>query len=174
MQGEKGLLIDPSLARDPAAFRRHRLEARNRVFIGVLRVYGLTGTELERPRCNEGTMSALGSQVHFDTAFSFVVKRGMAEQVWIECPFELAVDPGEEVPVEGGGHALRVIISWNEDIQGLLQVGTDQEDGIPSEKRPRRAQKRLSFQAGEVADGRTWKKSRAGPASKGSLICAGS
>ena len=65
--------------------------------------------------------------MHFHAAEFGAVNGAVAELVEVEVGTELAVDPPEQIRVELGGHALRIVIGGLEGGPVLGQVGPEQE-----------------------------------------------
>src|SRR5271165_5950369 len=116
MQGEKASRVDEGSKDPPSSVPRQVAEASDGVFVGTFRMDGLTRAELEAIGRNRYAMGAPSLQMHLDPAFGFVVNRPMLEKVRCEGSAKFPVDARENVEIESGRNALRVIIGGDQNI----------------------------------------------------------
>uniref|UniRef100_A0A0N4Z3F5 DUF4157 domain-containing protein n=1 Tax=Parastrongyloides trichosuri TaxID=131310 RepID=A0A0N4Z3F5_PARTI len=86
---------------------------------------------------------AQGLQVHLHARLGLVPDRPMGEGVQIEVRPQVAVGPRQHVQVEAGGHALRVVIGWDQDRRLLDQIDAQNEQGVRPQHLARVAQQGL-------------------------------
>src|SRR5207244_12398263 len=67
------------------------------------------------------------SQMHFDAAVRVIPARLVAEAGQVEIGTELAVDACEQIQIECRGDACRIVISEKLQLDGFLQIGTEQQ-----------------------------------------------
>ena len=79
----------------------------------------------------------------------------MREAIEVEGAVQLAVDPFQQVEIEGGGYAGRVVIGCLQPLPGFLEIDADQQPAAGPELPPKTRQKGLRFDGVEVADGGT-------------------
>src|SRR5262245_6723179 len=89
-----------------------RLQQRVVVLVRVLRVnrLPLVEGELDSESVDPDALGDAADEVHLDAAVRLVVEGAVIERCEIEVAAELAVDPSEEVAIEGGGDAEGVIV----------------------------------------------------------------
>src|SRR6266571_3144379 len=81
---------------------------------------------MELPAGDCGGLVGPALDVEFDAALLFVVEGDVREAVDLEIAAEFAVDPLDQVEVEGGVGAGAVVVGGVEDLGFLLQVDADQ------------------------------------------------
>ena len=84
-----------------------------------------------------------------------VPHREVVEPVEVEVRVELAVDHGQHVLVERGGHASAVVVGGDQPIDRLHKVGAEQERIARGHRVLGRAKERHSCGRLEIADRRT-------------------
>jgi hypothetical protein len=75
-----------------------------------------------RTRC-----ARAADEVHLDAAERLVVERAMAKRGEVEVAAELAVDARQEIEVERGGDAERIVVRRLEDVAALAQIGAEEQ-----------------------------------------------
>src|SRR5208337_3644369 len=68
-----------------------------------------------------------GSQVHLDAAGLGIEARLVLECVKDEVGIEFAVHSRQQVSIEGGGDPERIIVSADQSIHGLFEIGAQQQ-----------------------------------------------
>src|ERR1700724_3738259 len=111
MHAEEISGIPPNAARHPPRRAGKILKLANRIFVRVLGLDGLAAEEPEPAAPDACRLVFDTDKVHFDSAFAGVVDCFVTEAIESEGAVELAVDPRQEIEVEGGGHAILVIVS---------------------------------------------------------------
>ena len=106
--------------------------------------------EVERP--DRDPAGAPGTQAHLDPLVLRVEERHVLEQVGREVGVELAVEHVQDVAVELGGHAVRVVVGRLQRVDVLDQVGAEQEVVAGGEEPGERAQEAPAGAGREVAD----------------------
>src|SRR2546422_7830031 len=101
--------------------------------------------------------------MHFDARFDRVPDRAVLEGVDVEVRVELAVHANEQVPVEGGGHAERVVISEQQVALRFHQVSANQKRLARLERTANRPQKLVGARRIEVADVRSEEQDERSP-----------
>ena len=92
--------------------------------------------------------------IHLDPAGIRVPHRVMREAGKIEVAVKFAIDANQQIEIEGGGDALRIVIGGNENPLALLQIDAEQE-GAAGPEQPRGLGKEAPrLRMGEIADGR--------------------
>src|SRR5512134_2915525 len=157
MDAEQPVRVRPALARRKARSRAEALEFPDRVLVGVLRVYRLALAEADAAPADPDLLRFHAFQVHLDAAARRVVEGAVAERRQVEIGAELAIDASEEVQIESGGDAARVVVGGVEPRRVLLEIDPDQEAPSPAQLYPGARQKRGGFGRGQIADGRTRK-----------------
>ena len=106
------------------------------------------------------TLPLQADQIHLDPLRYGIIRRVMGESVQIEIRAQFAIGAGQQIFVEGGGHAGRIVISGMQQGRVLHQVNADQEAAAaqhlahPAEQSHRRV-------GTEIADGAAGEKSGA-------------
>ena len=78
-------------------------------------------------RGDRGRLRGAAHQVHLDPLFVAVPRRAVSEGVEIERAAKFAVDPDEQVLVECGGHAERIIVGELQLALGLDEIRAEQQ-----------------------------------------------
>ena len=73
-------------------------------------MYRLTFRQSEGVAGYRDRLVAQTDEMHLDASRRFVIERVMAVRGHVEVAAELAVDPGQQVQIESGGDALRVVV----------------------------------------------------------------
>jgi hypothetical protein len=94
-----------------------------------------------------------GDQVHLDPAALLVPPRLVAEGLDVEVAVELAVDAGQHVAIEGGGHAGGVVVRGQEHRHRLDQVGGQEQHVARAQAGADVGEELVGGLAIEVADG---------------------
>src|SRR5947209_862250 len=99
------------------------------VLVRVLRVHALARAEVdcEAERTDVDRLRARAFEVHLDSAPLRVVERDVAEGAQGEVRMKLSVDAREEIEVEGGGDAERVVVRGFENRGVFLEVCAEQK-----------------------------------------------
>src|ERR1044072_3108537 len=82
----------------------------------------------EVERADGDRLSLAAGDVHFYPSELLVIDGSMRELLYVELASKLAVDPHEQVQVEGRSHAERVIVSRQQYVSRFLQVGPNQQN----------------------------------------------
>ena len=93
--------------------------------------------------------------MHLDAGFLSVPDRAMREAVHVEIAAQFPVHPHEQVAIERGGHAQRVVVGQQQLGLRLHEIGAEQQRVAGSEDRADAAQKRVGARRIEVADVRS-------------------
>ena len=91
-------------------------------------------------------------EVHLDPALVAVPDRLMIERCEVELAAEFVVDPLEEVLVEGGGHAERIVVGEQQVALRFDEVGAEQEKVALGERRANAIEELRGRWRIEVAD----------------------
>ena len=65
--------------------------------------------------------------MHFNPAFPFVIARDMLKGAQIEIRSQLAIHAAQQVEIKGSRDAGRIVISRNQTLAGLNQIGAQQQ-----------------------------------------------
>src|SRR5690348_3892756 len=133
MDAEELGLVGPAARRTIAGANRELAEAGNTVFAGILGVDPLALGEAEAPSRHGHDLVRAAANEDLDLAGLGVVMRVMRETREVEVAAKLAIDPLEEVEVEGRGHAARIVIGRIDDLWILLQIDADQHRPVLSD-----------------------------------------
>ena len=120
---------------------------------------------MAKSNCRPETVNsnvARGDQVHLDARQDVIPARLVAEGVDRHVAVELAVDPLEQVEVERGGDALRIVISGDQPLDRLHPVHPDQQLRADAEQVAEMAQQVGRGAGHEIADGRARKEAELG------------
>ncbi len=90
--------------------------------------------------------------MHFDARFDRVPNRAVLECAEVEVGVELAIHADEQIAVEGGGHAERVVIRKQQVALRFQQVSAHQQRVVRPERAANRPQKLGGARRIEVAD----------------------
>ena len=112
-----------------------------------------------RTRCD-----SRADEMHFDARCGRVPDRPMLEGLDVEVGVELAIHADEQVPVEGGGHAERVVIREQEVALRFQQVSANQQRVVRPQRAADRPQKLGGARRIEVADVRSEEQDQRPPA----------
>src|SRR3970040_1031439 len=110
MDAEQPLGIRPALDRREARGPSQLLELADRVLVGGLGVDRLPLPEAELAAVDRDRLRLHALQMHLDTAGRLVVEGAVAKRRKIKVGAELAIDAGEQVEVEPGGDAARIVV----------------------------------------------------------------
>src|SRR5215204_820428 len=104
--------VEPGVLAPEAGLGGERRKLVERILVGVLRVDALARAEVdaEVERLDADGLRARAFEVHLDAPLRLVVERDVAEVAQGEVGAQLAVDAREEVEVEGGRDAERVVV----------------------------------------------------------------
>ena len=86
----------------------------------------------------------------------------MREAGEVEIAAELAVDAREQIEIEGGGDAARIVIGGDQDPLGLLQIDAEQEGAARPEQPRGIAEEGARLVMGQIADGRAGEEAEPG------------
>src|SRR5262249_50327770 len=150
--------IGPDRAGIPTGAARERSEALDAVFVAVLGVDGLAGTEIETLAENAHLLPAQARKMHLDAAQLAIVKSVMLERARVEVSAELAIDPDQQVAIELRGDPLRVVVGGVERLRVLDEIDADDERRAAAQCGLGAAQESRHFVGLEVADGRSREK----------------
>ena len=78
----------------------------------------------------------------------------MGEAVEVETAAKLAIDAREQIEVESGGHALRVVIGGQEDRRRFLEIDADEEQAVLAQEPRCIGEEGGRLFMAEIADGR--------------------
>lgn len=146
--------IGPALPHPPAGALRQRGEAVDAVFVAVLGMDALAGPEREAGAQQSNGLVLLAEQMHLDAVPLAIVDRAMAERGQVEIAAEFAVDPHQDVEVEAGGHAGRIVIGIEQHALVLFEVGADDHLRAAAEDGAGAPQEGLRLVRLEIANGR--------------------
>ena len=156
----------PASVHSATGSSRRRAAARGR---RAGRICGCSRCGSTRPRRSgscwpeiANSTSRVGDQVHFDPRQDVVPARLVAEGVERDVAVELAVDALEQVEVELGGHALRVVIGGDQALDRLHPVHADQQLRAGAEQAAELAQQVGRAPRHEIADGRAGEEAELG------------
>src|SRR5436190_8076499 len=110
MNREHPRLVGPALLHPPARGLCQRSEAVKTVFVAVLGVNALAGTEREVMAEHADALRLAADQVHLDTMAVAVVDRAVDEAGEVKIAAELAVDALQHIEIEFCGDAGGVVI----------------------------------------------------------------
>ena len=102
--------------------------------------------------------------MHLDPREYVVPARLVAKGVDWDVAFELSVDPLQQVEVEGGCHAFRIVIGSDEALDRLHPVHADQQLRATAEQVAESAQQVRRAARHEIADRRSWEEAELGRA----------
>src|SRR5215471_20957006 len=88
----------------------------------------------------------------------------MLERVDIEVATELAIDPDQQIAVEGSGDAERIVVGEQEIGLRLHEIGPEQKRVTRRERRADCCQESIRVRRIEIADVRTEKEREQAPA----------
>src|SRR5438876_11456376 len=97
-------------------------------------------------------LGAVADEVHLDAACLFVIDGTMLKGPEVKVSAELAIDAGQNVPVEGCGYAARIIVSRLQGGPIFAEVNAHEQAVARSHRLADPAQEASRFQALEVAD----------------------
>ena len=120
----------------------------------------LAGAEVEAAAAHPHLLIAQAHEVHLDAALARIVDRLVPEGVEIEGAAELAIDAGEQVEVEGRGHARRVVVGRHQRARVLLEVDADDQPAAGRQHGAEHAQQAAGLDRREIADRRARERSR--------------
>src|SRR4030095_1193708 len=126
VHAEKLVAVGPSVDRFEAGLGRHSAKVFDRVFVRILGVDQFTGGEAEAGAGDRYGLLGMAFQVQLHPPLRFIVEGKVSELIDIEIAAELAVDPRQQIEVEGGIDPGLVVIGGVEDFGVLLQIGADQ------------------------------------------------
>src|SRR5450759_1887427 len=155
MHAEQIGRVDPGLVGLETGAVSDGLEILDAVFVGNLRVDGFALAETQALAADAHELRGQAFEVHLDPALVFVVKSLVAKAPQLEIPAELAVDAREQIEVERGGHARRVVVGGVEHLLVFFQVDADEQGTARADHAPGELQELDRLVRGEVADGRT-------------------
>src|ERR1700682_1781148 len=89
--------------------------------------------DLEREVFDGHALRAAADEVHLDAAGLGVEGGAMGESLQVEGAAERAIDAGQEVEVEGPRDAEGIVVSRLEDVEGLDEIGPEEERVVRSE-----------------------------------------
>src|SRR5450830_2178943 len=102
-------IADPGCEYFPPGLRGQCTERVSSEFVRIFRMQGFSHFESKGMSCSVDDLVHATDQVHFD-AIQFCVPTGlMIKCVEIEIAIQLSVDARQQILVETGGHALRII-----------------------------------------------------------------
>ena len=119
----------------------------------MLRHNGLPFGKAEFGSAHGNSLLLPAYQVHLNPAGLLVVESVVLELREVEPGLQLAVDASQQVQVELGGDALRVIVSPVEHLPILLQIDSNQQTGLRTAKPANSPEKDRSFLGLKVAYG---------------------
>ena len=90
-------------------------------------MHPLEGVEEDRLSSYAYVLARKALKMHLDPALCLVIGRHVAEPAEIEIRAQFPVETRENVQIERGGHAVRVIIRQMEEAAVLLEVVADKE-----------------------------------------------
>src|SRR5688572_24015167 len=93
--------------------------------------------------------------MHLDPRFAAAPDGLMAKLIHGEVGSELAIDPDEQVPVERGGDAERIVVGEQELPLGFHQIDTEEERVMPGDAAAHVGQECRRARRVEVADVRS-------------------
>src|SRR4051794_22847160 len=100
-----------------------------------MRVFGVNGLvrfEVDVASANSNALGPLANEAKVDSLEALVVEREMLELVEIEVPTELAVDSHQQVQVELGGDACRIVVGPLDHVRIFHEVDSDEQATVPS------------------------------------------
>src|SRR5579863_10116073 len=154
MHREQLCRIGPDGAGRIARLARQLLKIRNRIFVRILGMDRLAILESETLASDIDRLRPAADEMHLHAAALAAPARPMPELIEFEGSAEFAIDPAQQIEIEGGGDARRIVIGALEDRRVLAQIDADDHRGTCPEKPPRAFEKVARFVAGEIADGR--------------------
>src|SRR5262249_52285493 len=125
--GEPPIRVGPPLLDPISRLPGERLERRVIVLVRILSMDGLSLSEGERVAADVYALRAPADQMHLNAPLGLVVERAVPECREIEIAAELAVDAAEQVEVEAGGDAERVVVRRLENVLRFLEIRAEEE-----------------------------------------------
>ena len=115
---------------------------------------------LHREGVDANRLLLAADEMHLDPASLFIQKRAVLELGQIEVTAELAIDPGQQIQIEGRSHAEGVVIGRFDDPFRLLQI-RPQQHRISSDQNPPDIAKHFCGRVEiEIANARSEKQDR--------------
>ena len=102
------------------------------------------------------------NQMHLDPRQDVVPARLVTKSIDGDVAIELAIDPFEQVQIERGGDAFRVVVGGDQPVDRLDPVHADQKPRTDTEELAEIAQQIGRRARHEIADGRARKESELG------------
>src|SRR5262249_52957326 len=102
--------VAPDAYRRPASGQRQRLETLDRVFVAVLGVNRFADPEIKGPAVDAHLLPLEAGKMHLDPAVLAVIAGMVLERGEVEIGVKLAIDPRQQVQVEFGGDAFRIVV----------------------------------------------------------------
>ena len=120
--------------------------------------------EIEASARHSHRLPAQAPQMHLDTALRFVPPGFMLKGTEVEIAAKLPVDALQQVEIEGGRHALGIVISGDQDVGRLWLVEADDETAARAKVLSTQGEEAVDIMVQEVANRRPRKETDA-PAS---------
>src|SRR5471030_365437 len=127
MHAEQIVRVDPGLLGLETGAVRHGPEILDAVFAGNLREDGFVLAETHALAADIHELRGEAFEVHLDPALVLVVKGLVAKAPQLEISAQLAVDACEQIEVERGGHARRVVVGGVKHLLVFFQVDADEQ-----------------------------------------------
>src|SRR5579875_891786 len=137
VDGEAPLLVRPGATERESGSMRETFDVVERELVRRFRMNRFAGCKRngEIDRLDPHRVRAASDQKRVDrTAYRRVV------DFVVERPAELAIDPSQEVLIEGGRDSGRIVVSGFEDLDRLLQIDAEQHRVAALQRPPDRAQ----------------------------------
>src|SRR5918992_4334556 len=90
---------------------------------------GFAGAKLDGFAGHPHLLPLVAGEVHFDAVALAIVEGVMLKAAEVEFSVELAVDPHEDVEIEGAGYPGSIVVSGVNDPIVFLQIGAHNQSG---------------------------------------------
>ena len=142
----------------PASGQRQRLETFDRVFVAVLGVNRFAEPEINGLAVDAHFLPLEAGKMHLDPAVVAVIAGMVLERGEVEIGVKLAIDPRQQVQVEFGGDAFRIIVGGTQHRDVFNEIDADNENSVVAQRRAGMMQEFYCLVMLEIADSRSWKK----------------
>src|SRR5262249_10152882 len=150
--------VAPDAHRRPASGQRQRLETFDRVFVAVFGVNRFAEPKIKGLAVDTHLLPLEARKVHLDPALLAVIASVMLERGEVEIGVKLAIDPRQQVQVEFGGDAFRIVVGGTQHLDALNEIVADNENSSVAKGRAGMIQEFYRLVMLEIADSRSRKK----------------
>src|SRR6185312_10627935 len=110
VNAEQSVAVGPDRTMRPACAHCQAAEPFDIIFVGILGMDRFATLERESAPGDGDDLMLAADQVHLDSPLLRLIEGAVLELAEVEIAFQLAVDPSQQVEVEGGGDAGGVVI----------------------------------------------------------------